>query len=228
MKIIFYGDPHKNFEPLFQAVENHHPEAVIIVGDFELDKPLDVVLSPILNRVKLYYIHGNHDTDTNSYFNNLFNSRLASRNISGKVVEIAGIRVAALGGVFRGKIWSPPQDIVWHDRETYMRFQPSSVKKESQKFGGLPRTHNSTIWPGDYEALAKESADILVVHEAPTSMKFGFEAIDDLAFSLGVSHVFHGHHHQQYQDVLTRGDEVVTVEGIGLAMCKDEMGNTVE
>ena len=42
-------------------------------------------------------------------YDNLWGSELADRNLHGRVVEIAGYRVAGLGGIFRGKIWNPAE-----------------------------------------------------------------------------------------------------------------------
>jgi len=56
-----------------------------------------------------YFIHGNHDTDTEQAWANLMNSELADRCIDGRVVVLPdGTRLAGLGGVFREKVWAPP------------------------------------------------------------------------------------------------------------------------
>ena len=62
---------------------------------------------------------------------------------------------------------------------------------------GLPLIHHSTIFPVEYAELAKQRAEILVTHEAPSAHPHGFAAIDELARSLGVSTSFHGHHHDR-------------------------------
>lgn len=60
---------------------------------------------------------------------------------------------------------------------------------------GKALEHLSTIFPEVYDRLAGEKADILVVHEAPSCHPHGFLAIDLLAQVMGVTIVFHGHHH---------------------------------
>jgi len=53
--------------------------------------------------------------------------------------------------------------------------------------------------------LSLQQADILVTHEAPSCHKHGFHEIDLLAQTMGVSHIFHGHHHQYYTATLANG-----------------------
>ena len=42
MSILFYGDPHGQWQPLFEAVEKYRPDAAILLGDMDLDEPLRV------------------------------------------------------------------------------------------------------------------------------------------------------------------------------------------
>lgn len=72
----------------------------MILGDFGLKQPLEVVLAPILNKTYIWFIHGNHDTNSDNDYQYLFGSELASQNLHGKVVEIAGYKIVGLGGVF--------------------------------------------------------------------------------------------------------------------------------
>ena len=106
--ILFCGDPHGQFGHIIEAVHEHRPAAVILLGDLQAKRPLEVELSSILDLTDIWFIHGNHDTDSEADHDNLFGSKLANRNLHGKVVEVAGRRIAGLGGVFRGKVWSPP------------------------------------------------------------------------------------------------------------------------
>jgi hypothetical protein len=59
------------------------------------------------------------------------------------------------------------------------------------------RKHWSSIYPDELNALADLRADILVVHEAPGYHSNGFEILDDLARSLGVRVLVHGHQHDR-------------------------------
>lgn len=104
-KILFFGDPHGAFVPVIRAVERLQPEAIILLGDVQAQTPLHEALAPIRDKTDIWFIHGNHDTDSDSDYDHLWGSELADRNLHGRVAEIAGYRVAGLGGVFRGKIW---------------------------------------------------------------------------------------------------------------------------
>lgn len=228
MSVLFYGDPHGRYQNLFNAVERYSPDAVVVLGDFMLDKPLEQLVGQILDKTDFWYIHGNHDTDRDIFYHSLFKSELAHRNLHGRVESIGGLRIAGLGGVFRGKVWHPnlsdgqPR---WRTRQEFMRAQPRVTQRmAAAQYDGLLLQHHSTIWWEDYERLWDERADILVTHEAPSSHHYGFTEIDDLAFAINARRVFHGHHHVNYSAVIKRNLETILVEGVGLACCKDEMG----
>lgn len=191
--ILFCGDPHGHFDHVIEAVQEHQPAAIILLGDMQPQRPLEAELAPILDKTEIWFIHGNHDTDTEADHDHLFESALADRNLHGRVVEIAGLRIAGLGGVFRGKVWTPPAPATFENPKQYL----ARCGKGNFWRGGLPRTHRSTIFPVDYERLKTQRADILVTHEAGSAHQFGFVALDELARSLHVSKTFHGHHHDQ-------------------------------
>lgn len=218
--ILFYGDPHGEFAPLTEAVETHRPAAVVLLGDLDLPAPLEGVLEPILGKTEVWFIHGNHDCDRKHWHDHLLGSALADRNLDGRVEEISGMRVAGLGGVFRGQIWDPRQGgPKWRTREHYLANQPSNVRR-----GGVPLKHRASIWWEDYAALWDQQADILVTHEAPSCHRYGFAALDDLAGALGVSRHYHGHHHVNYQADLPNG---VLVHGVARAGIKDLAGSQI-
>lgn len=230
-KVLIYGDPHGYFDTLFEAVERTLPQAVIILGDFGLKAPLEEVLAPILDKTECWFIHGNHDTDSDDYYRFLFESQLADRNLHGRVVNIAGLRVAGVGGVFRSKVWHPAFNegqALWKSRQDYMSAQPKSMQKQAEKYSGLHRQHHSSIWPEDYHSLQAEQVDILITHEAPTSHEHGFKEIDDLAFVMGAKHLFHGHHHVSYQREINNGHQILLVDGVGEAQCKNLLGEALD
>ena len=103
--IWFCGDTHGHFDHLRRAVDQHRPKAVILLGDVEPSRPIEQELDWLLRRTDLWFIHGNHDNDTEAGYDRLQGSALAHRNLHGRVVEVAGIRMAGLGGVFRGQVW---------------------------------------------------------------------------------------------------------------------------
>lgn len=54
---------------------------------------------------EVWFIHGNHDTDSDDDYDNLFNSVLADKNLLGRVVEVERLQIAGLGGVFHSQVW---------------------------------------------------------------------------------------------------------------------------
>jgi hypothetical protein len=95
--LMFFGDPHGDFDPVIAAVERYRPEAIVLLGDLQPRQPLHIELQPILDRTEVWFIHGNHDTDSDADYDHLWGSELADRNLHGRVVSIAGYRMAGLG-----------------------------------------------------------------------------------------------------------------------------------
>ncbi|MET3181729.1 UNVERIFIED_ORG: putative phosphodiesterase [Variovorax guangxiensis] len=195
-EILIFGDPHGEFVPVIAAVERLRPKAVMLLGDIQARQPLHIELGPILDKTEIWFIHGNHDTDSDADYDNLWGSELADRNLHGRIVEIAGYKVAGLGGIFRSKIWDPRQPLkeaAFASADALRR----SMRPEERWRGGVGRRHRSTIFPDVYlQLLRSPPADILVTHEAPAAHPHGWQAVDELAKTLGVQLVVHGHHHQ--------------------------------
>jgi Icc-related predicted phosphoesterase len=228
---MFFGDPHGDLDPVIAAVERFHPEAIVLLGDIQARRPLHVELRPVLDLTEIWFIHGNHDTDSDADYDNVFGSDLASRNLHGRVVEIAGFKVAGLGGIFRSKIWDPRRPIeeaAFQSSDAMRR----TMKREERWRDGISRKHRSSIFPADYQQLLRHpSADILVTHEAPAVHPHGWQVIDELAETLGVQLVVHGHHHRCIDYV---GEGLMTAAapfrafgvdmGSHLAWPRDELG----
>jgi len=192
--ILLCGDTHGEFQHIRIAVTRWQPAAVMLLGDVQPQRPLEIELADILDRTEVWFIHGNHDTDTDRDFDNLFGSALAERNLHGRVVEIDGVRFAGLGGVFRGCVWHPAGDgRLFATREDLVQQTPRTELWRD----GLPRVHHSTIFPAEYDALAEQQADVLLTHEAPDCQPGGFAPITQLGQRLGVRKAFHGHHHDR-------------------------------
>ncbi|HEY9634302.1 MAG TPA: metallophosphoesterase [Coleofasciculaceae cyanobacterium] len=219
--ILFSGDPHGDFTPVIRAVETHSPQAVILLGDFDLERSLEQELSAILDKTEIWFIPGNHDGDHDHWYDNLFNSGLGDRNLHGRVVEIDGKRVAGLGGVFRQKIWMPPAQPKFRTQNDLLY----TCQKKDRWRNGIPRKHHVTIFWQTYKTLRGKRADILVTHEAPSSHRYGFKELDDLAQALGANTVFHGHHHEHYSRTIC--DHQILVHGVGEAGVSDEHGNVL-
>ncbi|MGJ3701166.1 metallophosphoesterase [Variovorax sp. AFSI2.2] len=203
-KLLFVGDPHSDFAPVIAAVERLRPRAIVLLGDIQARQPVHLELQPILALTEVWFIHGNHDTDSDTDYDNLWGSELVDRNLHGRIVDIAGYRVAGLGGIFRSKIWDPRRPIeeaAFASTDALRR----SMRPEERWRDGIARRHRSTIFPDDYlQLLRSPPADILVTHEAPAAHPHGWQAIDELAETLGVQLVVHGHHHQSI-DYLAEG-----------------------
>lgn len=184
-----------------------------------LNDRLEVCLKDIEDLTDIYFIPGNHDYDSQEYYDNLFDSSLSENNLDGKVVEIAGLKIAGLGGVFKGKIWHPDTGVKWSKREDLLHFLPSNVSN-----GGIRRHHECAIWYEDYEKLANLKADILVTHEAPSCHRHGYEDLDLLAEMMGVKLIVHGHHHKYYTSKLDNG---IQVFGTPIQGVVDLKGNVI-
>lgn len=191
--ILFLGDTHGRFDHVHRIVREHEPSAIVFLGDIQAQRPFQDELEAIMNLTEVWWIHGNHDTDSQADYDNLFGSTLRDRNLDGRVVEVAGVRIAGLGGIFRGRIWYPPTEMHYESESDFLERN----HEEDPWRDGLPLRHRSSIFPTDYFDLAGQQADVLVTHEAPSCHPNGFEAIDELARSLGVMAAFHGHHHDR-------------------------------
>lgn len=221
--ILFAGDPHGEFGPIIQAVREKRPEGIILLGDHDLERPLEIELGDAASLTDVWWIPGNHDTDRERWFDNLFNSGLGARNLSGQVRTIGGLRVAGLGGIFRGAIWHPEYNAGkprCESREVFVQH----MGRGNRWRGGLPLRQHSSIWWEDYERLCNERADVLVCHEAPSCHPRGFEAIDELAQHLGARLIVHGHHHTDYSASLPNGTLVI---GVGLAGVTNDQGKVI-
>jgi predicted phosphodiesterase len=210
-QIWLCGDVHGDLRTLRRALAQAAPlpQAIILVGDLDPPEPVGAWLSPVTDLgIDTWFIHGNHETDSDAVFLNMFHSPGAQRNFSGRVVELAGLRVAGLGGVFREEVWYPPTPPHFADYDAlYDYWLPRTPRHQRAALPALAalderpifnqrlRKHHSSIFPDVYHRLADQSADVLIVHEAPSCHPNGFEAIDLLAQTMGVRWVVHGHHH---------------------------------
>ncbi len=207
-KIFICGDPHGKFEFIVRAISEYHPEAVVILGDLTPPASLDEIFKNI-EPTQIYWIPGNHDTDTDLIYDRIWRSKFAKNNLHGKVLDVAGVKIAGLGGVFRGQIWMPESSPIHYSPGLYIK----KVGKGMTWRGGLPRRHRSTIFCSVYDRLKDQKADVLVTHEAPSAHEKGFICIDRLAASLGVKQLFHAHQHESKKYGLIQG---VATRGIGL------------
>jgi hypothetical protein len=166
----------------------------------EPQRPLHVELAPLLERgVATWFIHGNHDADSDEFWMRVWGSELEGRNVHGRVVQLLdGQRLAGLGGVFRESVWHPSSSIARQGEPAFRtRKEHARSTPRQDRWGGTGthRKHWGTIYPEDVDGLADMRADILITHEAPGYHPNGVPLLDDLARSMGVRLLVHGHHH---------------------------------
>lgn len=211
--ILFYGDPHGFWHPLLDEYARRPAGAVVLLGDCELDRPLDEVLEPIISDgTPVHWVYGNHDSHTEEQWVNLTQ---AEGGLHGTVANIGGTHVAGLGGTYAGRVWYPrrgDEAAAFQTRREWLR----AIPRHERCGKLLPLGRRHVILPQDHEALRGQRADVLVCHEAPTSHRHGFGALDDLTEALGVGLIVHGHHHTSYVGASRDG---ARVRGLGIAEC---------
>ncbi len=241
--IYFFGDVHGCFKHVIQTVLRDRPQAIVLLGDIEAKQPLEQELEPILKCTDIWWIAGNHDTDHPQSYANLFGSALADRNLHGRVVEISGLKVAGLGGVFRGEIWYPDSRDAPVHFESYADYQRDSEPGRIQaaarqralrrgemseaKAAGKLLTHRSSIFYADWLELQSQRADILVTHEAPSCHPNGFGVLDELARAMQVKASFHGHQHDRLNYQKCWDNLGFQAHGVGLRGVTDQYGGLV-
>ena len=189
--IVFAGDPHGNFAPIIRACSGEDPGTLILLGDCELRVPLRHMFASLFALGwRVHWILGNKDTETETVFDHLVGD-FPEGDIGGKVIEVAGLRIAGLGGVFKPRIWAPPEAPSFSSRQEFML----SLPPREHWRGGLPLWHRDSIFPEDFSRLAQQRFDVLVAHEAPSCHRHGFAAIDRLAEVAAARLIVHGHHH---------------------------------
>ncbi len=215
--ILFVGDPHGLTTTVSVEVAPLRPAAAVFLGDFDLRFPLEREVEALTEvGTQVWWIHGNHDTDGIEYYYRLFRCEppLRERNLHAQVRVIAGVRIAGLGGVFKGRVWKPDPSIP-ADKRAGALTRKAWLKSQSRGVKEIPLGLRDAIFWEDYEALWGEHADVLVCHEAPSSHRHGVAAIDELAEKMGVTLVVHGHHHSDYE--ATIGNGRIKVVGVGIA-----------
>jgi len=227
------GDVHgsiKHLERLLERVDEK-PRAILLLGDLDPPLPVGDWLKPLASYgAEVRFIHGNHEIDTAEQTLNTFYRDGAEMNLHGRVEELAGIRVAGLGGVFRSDVWFPKSkaeplhrnypDFHAHWLGKSPKFQRQALP-EFVGLQGLPLFSDrakralTSIFPETYDDLGNMQADLLLTHEAPSCHPNGFADLDVLAQAMGVRWLAHGHHHEDrdYPDCI-RGLKFIPI-GVG-------------
>ncbi len=206
-RVLFVGDPHGRLDGLLDVAAQHRPLAMILLGDLEpRTSLLDWIDAMRDIGVEAWFIHGNHDTDSVATWQRVVDAN--AWNLHGRVVEIAGVRIAGLGGVFRKTVWDPSVGPpAFASLADFGRYITQGGRARAGTGAQQLRRHGSTIFSDDVARLARSRADILVTHEAPLPHRHGFQALNDLARAMGVQRLFHGHHHA-YVDYTDRAAEM--------------------
>jgi predicted phosphodiesterase len=221
MTILYCGDPHGRFQHIIGASGHLKASAVILLGDMEPQRPLDRELAALVDRaIPIWYIHGNHDADTDELWTRVWGSKIADRNIHGRVVELPnGQRLAGLGGVFRESVWYPLSSATREEQLPRYRTRKEHARATPRRDrcgSGPPTKHWGTIYPEDVDRLANLRADVLITHEAPRYHPNGFELLDILAQSMGAKVVVHGHHHDRLDSSYRWTQQGFKSYGVGL------------
>ena len=234
MSLIFIGDIHQNWTAVEAGLASlsSPPKAAILLGDVECTTPLDDLAAPLLDRgIAVYWIHGNHDYDTGpQMWANLAdpgrNPLTAPGALHGRVLDIGGVRVAGLGGVFLPQVW-PAGAAPRVQRRRDLQSHLAAARPDLDGAGLAALTHflaATAVWPEDLDALSSERADVLVTHEAPSSHPEGVGVLDALARSMGAQLIVHGHHHVTSSATAADGLRVL---GVGDTWAVDLDGHVV-
>lgn len=238
--IYFLGDVHGNYDHILPALESDpgdgNGKTAIFLGDLQAQRPFEDEIRPLIDAgIAVWFIHGNHDTDTQEEWDRLQPSW--HRNLHGRVVEIEGQRIAGLGGVFRGEVWMPENvrpaclssSITRKHYDSFAELEKASRNRPLVKHARAQQAlkHASTIFPNIVHALQDKRADILVTHEAPSCHLHGFREIDVLAAFMRAKRVFHGHHHDSLDYGMWHDSLGFRTYGVGFCGILDMHGRTV-
>src|ERR1700733_8420500 len=166
MSLVFIGDIHQNWHDVEAglAALPTPPKAAVLLGDIECAQPLDTVAAPLFHHgVEVFWIHGNHDYDTGpEMWANLAdparNPLTSAGALHMRVIEIAGVRVAGLGGAFLPHVWPANAAPRLHRREQLAaNLAVSRPDLDAPQAAALRNFLATTaIWPEDVDALSMQ------------------------------------------------------------------------
>jgi predicted MPP superfamily phosphohydrolase len=231
----FLGDVHAEFRHIVTALiaagkagAGALPRWLVFLGDIEIDhKPFREILEQLKQHfptVKVAFIYGNHDADTYEHWQCLHDCGDAVP-LHGRVADLDGIKVAGIGGNFLGRIWAPPAEPLFRNKQKAINQGKFQWRDGQQPNPAL----NGAIYPDDVATLAKQRADILVTHEPPSCHHHGWEAFSQLARDLRVVRAFHGHTHDDLSDkyALVRNELGFDARAVNYCSIKNGLGEFV-
>lgn len=229
---LFVGDPHGRLPEILAFIAREHGDAgtVILLGDLDLDSPLETTIQTLPESMDVAYIPGNHDYDQPEFYDHLLGSPGRAINLDARTCTLEGIQVGGLGGHFRRKVWEPPAPPKFNAKSEYERVLASQKKSgtPTEWRQGMPRHALAAIWPEDVEQMKTLSANVLVTHEAPSIHRHGFPVLDDVAQAMGATTIVHGHHHERYDGRLECGIDVLGVGEAGIVRWNSDEGVLAE
>jgi hypothetical protein len=229
-RLWFLGDVHGQLRHIDRclAAAPDLPAWLVFLGDIDLEvRTFREWVEPMRAEypsVQVAFIFGNHDADSYEHWERLHDAGSAVA-LHGKVTDLDGVRIAGLVGNFMGRVWMPPDEPKFTNKEAALNRGAFQWRAGQRPAPG----YLAAIYPEEFEALAALEADILVTHEAPSCHHHGFEALDELAQCLGVKRSFHGHHHDDLSDQYALQRERLQFDAKALAFCaiKNGLGEVI-
>lgn len=232
--LLVIGDPHGDLSCVLDACRERHPSAVVLLGDQELQRPLIDELAPLYAAgVPVYWLFGNHDTDSAAYYDHLASSLSVQPDghLGGRMVVVDGSRIAGISGVYASRVWYPVEGDEpprYRTRAEYLRGVLRSDRWRAEWSGpeipehrGLPRSMRGIIFPEDHSRLEGHRLDVISSHEAPRPPhRNGFGSLHRLADEVGARLWIHGHHHRHSDETVTLpSGRLLRVVGLGIREC---------
>ncbi|WP_052813058.1 metallophosphoesterase family protein [Desulfonatronum thioautotrophicum] len=201
MRVLLAGDTHGEFQHVLSC--SHEADAIIFLGDQTPKRDFKSELGAVAD--KSWFVLGNHDSDHLEFLQN--HKSMLHRCLHCTVEEFGGIRVAGLNGIFMRRFLGLSNVDLLKDLYSLKPFYHS--RRDCLWYRSLGYEYLTAIFPEDIEHMIELQADVLVCHEAPECHRHGFMMLGDLARTMGVKLLIHGHHHERYEDVIEEGIKVV-------------------
>jgi len=205
MRVLVAGDTHEDQSKVLLHQDN--VDAFVFLGDQTPKNDFKSLLGKAAQ--KTWFVLGNHDSDKQEFLDR--HHTMMHQCLHCRVVEMGGLKVAGLNGVFARRFLGLSnvdrlEDLYsvkafYHTRDDWKRCNQPCIE-----------CHTS-IFPEDIERMKDIQADVLVCHEAPECHCDGFQILGDLARIMGVKLLIHGHHHERYEAEIEGGIKVL---GLGV------------